>query len=206
MIALRSTTARPAIQTAGWQQAVPHRSARIRLGAAEVRRLISLAQSGDEAACAAVVRHYAGPTIRSIRRLGIPASLHEDAFQEGCLALVQAVQRFDTRDPQPFAGFAWRCVRQRLCMLLRHDQRRLAQSGIPWQAPAPGDGHDLPEIAELQKLLSDSEARVIRHLYGLGDAPSETLRSLAGQLGCSHEQVRSLHKRAIEKLTKEVRG
>jgi len=206
MTALRSTTARPAIQAAGWQHAVPHRSARIRLGAAEVRRLISLAQAGDEAACATVVRHYAGPTIRSIRRLGIPASLHEDAFQEGCLALVQAVQRFDTKDPQPFAGFAWRCVRQRLCMLLRHDQRRLAQSGIPWRAPDPGDGRTTQEIAELQKLLSDREARVIRHLYGLDDASSETLRSLASQMGCSHERVRLLHKRAIEKLARAVRG
>ena len=70
----------------------------------ETARLCRLAQQGDRQAEALLVDAHAGLVRKAIRRLIRPAAVDiEDLFQEGRLALVRCVRRFD-----PSRGCRWR--------------------------------------------------------------------------------------------------
>lgn len=56
----------------------------------------------------------------------------------------------------------------------------------------------------LSCVLSEDERNVIEHYFGLNDEKSLTLAEIGKKLNCSHEKIRYIKNKALEKIKKEL--
>nr|MBO2480051.1 hypothetical protein [Bacillota bacterium] len=184
-----------------------HRS----FSAETVDERVLAAQQGNKEALADIVRLYE-PLVRSIvRRMNLS---WEDACQEGRLAVVEAVYRFDPAVGCYFGTY----VKKRVWGALRTWQRREWR----WQAErffAPTDEEeeekedwwerwpdadasgwdDTVWLAQLATMLSPRERLVLeKHIV-----EGQTLRELATAAGVSTETAKTWKRRALQKLRRQ---
>lgn len=65
--------------------------------------------------------------------------------------------------------------------------------------------HSEKNFQKLLKTLSAKEETVIKNRYGLMFGKSLTLKKIAEQFNCSHEQIRQIEARALRKLRYPLR-
>lgn len=170
-------------------------------------------QRGESQWLPEIVSHYE-PLVRSLaRRMG---RSWEDACQEGRLAVVEAVYRFDATRGCYFGAFVKKRVWARLRTLQRREWR--------WGREAPARTREDEEAEEnwweeqpdpradvlderlfwhvLSETLSTRELLVIeQHLVA-----GHTLRELAAREGVSVETVKTWKRRALQKLRAGAAG
>ena len=140
--------------------------------------------------------------------------LDEDLFATGILGLVKAVNTFDFDKGFAFSTYAAMCIKNEILMTFRKKRVSIAFS-LDDNADL-GNGEEVPyseiiacdrkfeeeaienEIfSEFQKLLSDTEKRIIE-LY-LSD---KTQMEIASSIGISQAQVSRLEKSALDRMKK----
>jgi RNA polymerase sigma factor (sigma-70 family) len=167
-------------------------------------------QHGAQEKLTDVVRHYE-PLVRSLaRRMNIS---WEDACQEGRLAVIEAVYRFDPAKGCYFGAYVKRRVWAALRTLQRREWRWQAESypsmareedeGEWWERLPAGMSEcwdDAVWMEQLATLLSAREYLVIaRHVI-----EGQTLGELATAEGVSVETVKTWKRRALQKLRRYV--
>ena len=126
-------------------------------------------------------------------------SMRQDMVQEGMLALISAVDRFDPKRDLRFSTYAYHRIRGQMINLLERSERR---------APIPVDDEWLfagePELpdedwldaAESIERLQGKEALVVGALFFEGKNPSE----VAGEHNIDVSHVYRLRRSAVAKI------
>ena len=109
------------------------------------------------------------------RRIHATPSLRQDLIQEGMLAMIGAVDRFDPARDLKFATYACHRIRGQMLNMLERSERR-APIPVPeeWLEidPEPRD-EDWLDVAESIGRLQGREAEVLSALFFEGKAPKD---------------------------------
>ena len=139
----------------------------------------------------------------------------DELLSEGIETLLRATEKFDYSRGFRFSTYATTAVRRTLWRSLQTaqrdrdrmlfgDQLEIADQPQPRDAPPDDDGHGQQQRRALRRLLrrlSQRERFILSRRYGLdADGISQSLQSLARDLGVCKERVRQLEVRAKAKI------
>ena len=139
----------------------------------------------------------------------------DELLSEGIETLLRATDKFDYTRGFRFSTYATTAVRRTLWRSLQtaqrdrdrmlfSDQLKATDQPQPQDAPPVDDLHDQQRrraLPSLLRRLSQRERYILSRRYGLNaDGASQTLQSLARDLGVCKERVRQLEVRAKAKI------
>ena len=162
------------------------------------RALWALCRSGDANAREELIVAYRPLVFWVAGRIHAAPSLRQDLVQEGMLAMIRAVDRFDPDRDLKFATYACHRIRGQMLNMLDRSERR-APIPVPdeWLevAPAPGD-EDWLDVAESIAHLQGREAEVVSALFFEGKDP----RAVAGEQHIDVSHVYRLRRSAVARI------
>lgn len=180
------------------------------LPADDQKKLVNLAQTGDRMAEDLLVRSSFG----LVRQISVyfartnPGYEADDLFQEGCLALMEAIKYFDTTRGWNFDTYAADCVRRRLARHLTILSQAPIQSGdddtlhaIPSResedySPSP----TFRKIQEMIDALPPIEQDILRKRVSQEVATGWSETSLA--TGVPEDDAQRLYDRIVQEIAK----
>jgi RNA polymerase sigma-70 factor (ECF subfamily) len=170
------------------------------LPARRERQLVGEAQRGSEAALAELYAAHWRRAHRAAYLIVHDSAAAEDVAQDGFLAAIDALGRFDRR--RPFAPWLHRIVANRAIDFSRREalRRRVAEAeNEPAARPPEGIGEDLMEaLAE----LPPEQRGVVVLRYLLEYSPGEIARMLELPRGTVNSRLR----RALDRLGERLEG
>lgn len=180
---------------------------RVAATGAELERLVAAGEEARTTFLLANCRLVVVIAHELARRHGLDA---EELFQEGSVALAQALARFDHARGVPFCTVAGRWIRSRLADHVatrcgtRHlpgwaVRRNVAWRSVSWDAVgdvAEAEPDVEPDLDALLSLLPEEECQVViaRFLHGL------TLTATGERLGMGATTVRRTQERALARM------
>lgn len=145
---------------------------------------------------------------------------YEDLVQEGFFGLINAVRKFDTKLFPNFFVYAERGIRRsvkraasKFDIVYNPDKTRVIYAE-PADLGEEPEVQDVPEQIffakeqkeKIEKILSDFPDRdreIVEHIFGIGNNyPPKTLREIGPIFDLTHERVRQIKNRVIDKLRK----
>lgn len=164
------------------------------LSAADTLQLIDTARRSDEeAAIEARHRIFLGHLrlvqLHAQRVAELSGASRDDLFQEGCLALGEAIDKFDPAHGNRFSTYAYVVIARRISFFARSWRRspdvELSDDHV---APDESASHAFERIeaslGDVLELLPPRWSRMLTLRYGL-DGTTRTLTDCALALGCS---------------------
>ncbi|GAA4173198.1 sigma-70 family RNA polymerase sigma factor [Gryllotalpicola koreensis] len=179
-------------------------------GGDELSGLISRAQAGDAAAVSDVIRHVRARIFRyAMARIGTREEA-EDVTQETCVALAEALPRFDG-DSGRFTSFVFGIASNKVLMSQRSRGRRpeVAVADLPEvSSGAPGPLEQAERDDALRGLLTQLDGLPDRHrdvllLRVVGELSAE---EVGEALGTTAANVRVIQHRALSALRADLSG
>ena len=162
------------------------------------RALWALCRSGDADAREELIVAYRPLVFWVAGRIHAAPSLRQDLVQEGMLAMIGAVDRFDPDRDLKFATYACHRIRGQMLNMLERSERR-APVPVPdeWLEvdPAPGD-EDWLDVAESIGRLRGREAEVVSALFFEGKDP----RAVADEQHMDVSHVYRLRRSAVARI------
>ena len=132
-------------------------------------------------------------------KLKTSSSLRQDVVQEGMLALISAVDRFDPKRDLRFSTYAYHRIRGQMINLLERSERRapipVDDEQLFFDEPEPAD-EDWLDAAESIERLQGKEAVVVGALFFEGKSPSE----VADEQNIDVSHVYRLRRSAVAKI------
>ncbi|GAA2076739.1 hypothetical protein GCM10009821_15180 [Aeromicrobium halocynthiae] len=171
------------------------------------RRLARASRDGDVAARRELVRRSLRLVAMRVRALGFTPAETDDALQEGVVALLAAVGRFDPDRGARLATFAWPRIGGALLRWRERDTRMVpcAPEELPERRdPAPSA---VPRLAvdALLSTLSPLERSVVCARHGLGERAGPcTWDEVGMRVGLSASTARRVEARAMSRLRRGV--
>ena len=129
-----------------------------------------------------------------------------ELYSEGCLALMDAVDKFDPERGFQFSTYATTCIRNRIYRLFRNRNRGPNFLPIDEETQlmsTSGEGIVIRDqshkiVKTILKELSDRERKLVELRFGLDvERKFRSYRQVAEQVGLSKERVRQLIRQAI---------
>ncbi|MBQ8396970.1 MAG: RNA polymerase sporulation sigma factor SigK [Clostridia bacterium] len=193
------------------------------LSAEAERDYFARARDGDEAARDKLIEHNLRLVAHIVRKYYGSSRNSEDLVSIGTIGLIKAIDSFRVDNGARFATYAARCIQNEILMHFRAQKKLGCEVSINETIDTDRDGNPLTYIdiiatedtiaddldrrirtiraLELVKsALDDRERQIIVMRYGLGSAPPQTQREVAGTLGISRSYVSRIEKAALEKL------
>lgn len=153
----------------------------------------------------------------------------EELISIGTIGLIKAVSTFDPAKGNRFAAYGSRCIENEILMHFRALKKTAADIRFNEQIDIDKDGNqltlidilasdeNLPDEVDLRinsqilrqlvaERLDERERKIIALRYGLTGAAPLTQREVAALLGISRSYASRIEKRAIDKLSSEMRG
>lgn len=162
------------------------------------KTLWALCRSGDERAREELIVAYRPLVFWIARRIHVAPSLRQDLVQEGMLAMIGSVDRFDPDRDLKFSTYACHRIRGRMLNMLERSERR-APIPVPEEwleaAPEPRDEEWL-DVAESIGRLQGREAEVLSALFFEGKDP----RDVADEQRLDVSHVYRLRRSAVARI------
>lgn len=160
-------------------------------------------------------------------RAGNRKDLRDDLFQEGCLALINAVESYNTQLGVPFLGYAKIVLSHAMSKAARNINQVLSVSldeefdtcpiisidgddDYPQrdicdcEHPTPYERYELANtraaVRKLVKQLPDKECKAVTLLFGFDGLYERSLECIGEELDCSIEGARKACNRGIKRL------
>lgn len=202
------------------------------LSAKEERELFERCADGGESAKAAkdkLILHNLRLVAHIVKKYYASSEEQEELISIGTIGLIKAVSTFDPKKGNRFAAYGSRCIENEILMHFRAIKKTSVEIRFNEQIDIDKDGNqltlmdilasdeDLPEEVDLRinsqilrrlvaERLDERERRVIALRYGLAGTPPLTQREVAGLLGISRSYASRIEKRAIDKLSAQMRN
>ncbi|HMR50738.1 MAG TPA: sigma-70 family RNA polymerase sigma factor [Arachnia sp.] len=167
---------------------------RVFLSPAETLQLIGIVRQGDdEASLDARHRVFLGHLrmiqLHAQRVAELSGVSRDDLFQEGCLALGEAIDKFDPSHGHRFSTYAYVVIARRISFFARTWRRgqevELAHhDAVPDESASHAFERVEATLGDVLELLPARWSRILSLRYGLDGAP-RTLTDCATELGCS---------------------
>ncbi|MGJ9411194.1 sigma-70 family RNA polymerase sigma factor [Aeromicrobium sp. CF4.19] len=166
------------------------------------RSLALAACSGDPLARDALVRESLRLVALRVRAMGLAPADIDDAMQEGALALLAAVDRFDPDRGARLATFAWPRITGALVRWRASAARTVpvAPDEMPVTAAEPDERDDSAEASALLHALPPGDAQVLWLRHGLdAEGRPRTWVQVGRELGMSASTARRRGERALSR-------
>lgn len=152
----------------------------------------------------------------------------DDLISIGTIGLIKAINTFNRHKGTRLATYAARCIENEILMHLRSTKRNKAEVSIYDPIGVDREGNEItlidvlgtePDVVadlvesffeqrrllEKVRKLSKREMKVLELRFGLFNSLRQTQREIAKSLGISRSYVSRIEKRAISKLTKDLK-
>lgn len=174
--------------------------------AEEARRLIREYRAGDMSARDALITGNLPMVIRLIKSFRVPRELHDDAFSEGVIGLMRAIEKYDPDHPSQaaFASVAYYWIMQRIQFLLRRSFKHIQhETPIGIDIIVEIEHEFLVDNVDTEPLLARLNRRERKALEHV--TMGVTLEFVAAEMGVSKERVRQIRNNALDKLRRMMR-
>ena len=164
----------------------------------EERELWRLCREGDLTAREELIVAYRPLVFWIAGKLHVAPSLRQDLIQEGMLALIHAVDRFDPKREFRFSTYACHRIRGQMLNMLERSERR-APIPVPdeWiQVAQEPEDEDWLDVAESITKLQGREAEVVSALFFDGKDP----RDIATEQKLDVSHVYRLRRAAVSRI------
>jgi RNA polymerase sporulation-specific sigma factor len=164
-----------------------------------------------------------------VKKYGTCGTDNDDLISIGTIGLIKAITTFNNEKGTKLATYAAKCIENEILMNIRSNKK--IQSEISLQEPIGIDregneislidviGNDVDSVIEeveiklqtkklynkMKHVLKNREKKVIELRYGLNNGCGKTQREIAKILGISRSYVSRIEKKAIKKLSRELR-
>ena len=161
--------------------------------------------AGDDDAREAIIVAYRPLVFWLAGKFNVPASIKQDLIQEGMLALINSVDRFEYERGYKFSTFAWHRIRgQMINMIDRGEHKAPAPVSDEiiecWTDPAYDEDSEIwMSVEESIKKLPKRESEIISAIFKEGKDPKE----IATELGLDISHIYRLRRNAVARL-KEI--
>lgn len=194
----------------------------------EEKRYIELYRSGDMTARNILIEH----NLRLVAHIAKKYSRerdNEDLISIGTIGLIKGISTFDPVKNSRLASYAARCVENEILMALRSSKKLSSEVSMDECIGTDKDGNsmtladilqsdeaDTVEVIagkiEAQKLytamhraLRPSEIEILCYRYGLNNCDRKTQKEIAEAMGISRSYISRIEKKAIKKLSEEMK-
>ena len=161
--------------------------------------------AGDDDAREALIVAYRPLVFWLAGRFNAPSSVKQDLIQEGMLALINSVDRFEYERGFKFSTFAWHRIKGQMINMIERGEQR-APAPIPdeiienWASPIYDEDNEiLMCVEESIKKLPKRESEIISAIFKDGKEPKE----IASELGLDISHIYRLRRSAVAHL-KEI--
>lgn len=199
------------------------------LSAHEENELLTRCRLGDEEARNILIERNLRLVAHITKKFSIAGKDNDDLISIGTIGLIKAVSTFNQEKGTRLATYAARCIENEILMSIRANKKN--QNEIYLQEPIgvdregnqislidiiPGESPGVTEEVELKlqikrlyekinEVLKNREKLVIQLRYGLINGISKTQKEIASMLGISRSYVSRIEKKAIKKLSDELK-
>ncbi|MBE3588602.1 MAG: RNA polymerase sporulation sigma factor SigK [Thermoanaerobacteraceae bacterium] len=192
-------------------------------------RFLELAARGDERARATLIEHNLRLVAHIVKKYEGTGEDPDDLISIGTIGLIKAINTFNPDKGTRLATYAARCIENEILMHLRLMKKARQEISLYDPVGVDKEGNEItlleilgthPEIVtemvenqfELKYLLeridqlSAQEKKVLTLRFGLSNGGVRaTQREVARKLGISRSYVSRIEKRALYKLTRELK-
>ena len=192
------------------------------------KRCLERLKQGDSKAKEELILHNMRLVAHVAKKYQSSEDEIEDLISIGTIGLLKAVSTFDYNFGNRFATYAIRCIENELLMHFRKTKKIKLEVSLfePIGTDKEGKQIHLMEVLlidevdvakqmeihrdvdilvrQMDKVLSDREALIIKKRYGLFGEREHTQREIADALQISRSYVSRIEKRALEKLKKII--
>lgn len=194
----------------------------------EEAHYLNLAARGDEKARAVLVEHNLRLVAHIVKKYEGTGEDTDDLISTGTIGLIKAINSFDPKKGTRLATYAARCIENEILMHLRLIKKIRQEVSLYDPVGVDKEGNEIalieilgthPEVVteivenqfELKHLLerigqlSPQEKKVLTLRFGLSSGIRATQREVARKLGISRSYVSRIEKKALYKLTREMK-
>ncbi len=199
------------------------------LSAEEETKFIELYKNGSDDARNTLIERNLRLVAHIVKKYSTFGNDCDDLISIGTIGLIKAITTFDQSKGTRLATYAARCIENEILMQIRSTKK--IQSEVSLHDPIGVDregneitlidviGNESESVIEevelkmqvkrlynkMKAVLKKREKTVLELRYGLLNGTSKTQREIAGMLGISRSYVSRIEKKAIKKLSRELK-
>lgn len=195
----------------------------------EELKYINLYKEGDEEARNILIEHNLRLVAHIVKKYGTFGSDSEDLISIGTIGLIKAISTFNPDKGTRLATYAARCIENEILMHIRSTKKTYNEISLQDIIGVDKEGNEITLIDiignesesiidevdlkmqikglynKMRDVLKKREKTVLELRYGLLNGTSKTQREIAKALGISRSYVSRIEKKAIKKLSKELK-
>lgn len=161
--------------------------------------LLYYARENSDVAFGILLKKYSNLIRSKVSKLHIPKEYYDDYFQEGCMALLNAIKTYDENKKLPFTSFFEIVLKRHLISVLRKDIENFhaeKRDDLDITIYDSCQNELIKLIKEETSDMSDFEKYVYEESIIKGRKPSD----IAGELKITPKQIYNARQRIIQKL------
>lgn len=195
----------------------------------EEQKYIEAFKKGDEDARNILIERNLRLVAHIVKKYGTYNGDSDDLISIGTIGLIKAISTFDPSKGTKLATYAARCIDNEILMQIRTSKKIQSEVSLHDPIGIDREGNEITLIDvignetenildevelkmqvkklynQMKLVLKKREKTVLELRYGLLNGSSKTQREIASMLGISRSYVSRIEKKAIKKLSKELR-
>jgi len=199
------------------------------LSAEEEQKYIEAYKNGSEDARNTLIERNLRLVAHIVKKYSTFSSDSDDLISIGTIGLIKAISTFDLSKGTRLATYAARCIENEILMQIRSAKKIQSEVSLHDPIGIDREGNEITLIDvignetdsvldevelkiqvkrlynKMRVVLKNREKTVLELRYGLLNGTSKTQREIAGMLGISRSYVSRIEKKAIKKLSKELK-
>lgn len=195
----------------------------------EEQKFVEMYKNGDEDARNVLIERNLRLVAHVVKKYNSTGNDCDDLISIGTIGLIKAISTFDQDKGTRLATYAARCIENEILMQIRSSKK--IQNEVSLQDPIGVDregneitlidviGNETESVVDevelkmqvkrlynkMKVVLKNREKMVLELRYGLMNGTSKTQREIAKMLGISRSYVSRIEKKAIKKLSRELK-
>lgn len=199
------------------------------LSAEEEQKYIEAYKGGCEEARNTLIERNLRLVAHIVKKYSTFSSDSDDLISIGTIGLIKAISTFDQSKGTRLATYAARCIENEILMQIRSAKKIQSEVSLHDPIGVDREGNEITLIDvigneaesvidevelkiqvkrlynKMKAVLKKREKTVLELRYGLLNGTSKTQREIASMLGISRSYVSRIEKKAIKKLSKELK-
>lgn len=195
----------------------------------EEQKYIQMYKDGNEEARNVLIERNLRLVAHIVKKYNSTGNDCDDLISIGTIGLIKAISTFDNQKGTRLATYAARCIENEILMQIRSSKKIQAEVSLQDPIGVDKEGNEITLIDvigneaesivdevelkmqvkklynKMKSVLKSREKVVLELRYGLLNGTTKTQREIAKMLGISRSYVSRIEKKAIKKLSKELK-
>lgn len=195
----------------------------------EEQKYIQMYKDGNEEARNVLIERNLRLVAHIVKKYNSTGNDCDDLISIGTIGLIKAISTFDNQKGTRLATYAARCIENEILMQIRSSKKIQAEVSLQDPIGIDKEGNEITLIDvigneaesivdevelkmqvkklynKMKSVLKSREKVVLELRYGLLNGTTKTQREIAKMLGISRSYVSRIEKKAIKKLSKELK-